>query len=257
MLLSNCRVVLVRPQFAGNVGAAARAMRNFGLVELVLVAPDADPTSSEAQRLAAHGEDVLARARVVDSLDEAVADCSFVAATSARTGGLVRRQSVGPPDQVLPLLAAGLSASPAALVFGPERDGLTDDEVTRCHYLISIPANPAYPVLNLAQAVAVCLYELRRAWLARTDPPAAAAPPAAQADLDRKFAGLRTALEEVHFLYGPKADALMHGLRHLVTRARPTDMEVKLLHGLARQICWFARRTDNPTPPEDRQVTGG
>jgi tRNA/rRNA methyltransferase len=225
-------------------------LRNFGLTDLVLVAPEADLTAPEARRLSAHGEGVLERARVVDSFGEAVADCLFVAGTSARAGGLVRRQSVGPPDRVLPLLAAGLNEGPAALVFGPERDGLTDAEVSRCHYLISIPADPAYPVLNLAQAVAVCLYELRRAWQARTEPPPSQLPAAGQADLDRMFAGLQSALEDVHFLYGPKAEALMHGLRHLLARARPTEMEVKLLHGLARQLRWFARRDDHPGPPE-------
>src|SRR2546430_10164546 len=91
------------------------------------------------------------------------------AGTSARTGGLFRRQSVGSPEQILPHLLDVLPAGPAALVFGPEPSGLTDVEVTRCHYLIHIPTDPAYPALNLAQAVAICLYELRRLWLARSE----------------------------------------------------------------------------------------
>src|SRR5204863_506908 len=101
------------------------------------------------------------------------ADCVLVAGTSARSGGLFRRQSVGSPEQILPRLIDVLPAGPAALVFGPEPSGLTDAEVTRCHHLIHIPTDPVYPALNLAQAVAICLYELRR--LSLGEPGAAAA----------------------------------------------------------------------------------
>jgi tRNA/rRNA methyltransferase len=241
----NCRVVLVRPQIAANLGAAARAMRNFGLSELVLVAPAADPSAPQARQLATHGEDILRRCRVVAELGEAVADCVLVAGTSARTGGLFRRQSVGPPDEVMPLLVEAMSSGRAALVFGPEPSGLENAEVTRCHYLIHIPADPSYPALNLAQSVAVCLYELRRTWLRRTAP-AESAPVAPFAEQERMFAQLRAALEEVHFLYGEKADALMHALRHLIGRARPTPMEVDVLFGLARQLRWFAKHRGAP-----------
>jgi tRNA/rRNA methyltransferase len=113
---------------------------------------------------------VLDRCRVVGELGEAVADCVLVAATSARTGGLFRRQSVGAPDEVMPRVVEALAWGPVALVFGPEAGGLSNAEVTRCHCLVHIPADPSYPALNLAQAVAICLYELRRAWLRRAGP---------------------------------------------------------------------------------------
>src|SRR5262245_21343823 len=161
--LTNCRVVLVRPQIAANLGATARAMRNFGLTELVLVDPKADPADREARRLATHGEAILDRCRIVAEFGEAVADCALIAGTSARTGGLFRDQTVGWPEQVMPELV--LSARPVALVFGTETSGLTNDDVSRCHFLIHIPAAPDYPALNLAQSVAICLYELRRAAL--------------------------------------------------------------------------------------------
>jgi tRNA/rRNA methyltransferase len=238
--------VLVRPQIAANLGATARAMRNLGLSDLVLVAPQADPSDPHARQLSTHGEAILQRARVVADFGESVADCVLVAATSARTGGLFRAQSLGPPEEVLPHLAEALPAGPCALVFGPESSGLTNAEVARCHHLIHIPTDPDYPALNLAQAVAICLYELRRAWQRRAEPAAPPEPPAAFAAQERVFAHLRTALEEIHFLYGPKADALMHALRHLLGRARPTDMEIGVLHGLARQIRWFAARHRPP-----------
>jgi tRNA/rRNA methyltransferase len=249
--LSRCRVVLVRPQFAGNVGAVARIMRNMGLSDLALVEPLADINDRQARQLSTHGEDILDNACIVADFGEAVADCVVVAATSARKGGLFRRQSVGLPDEMAPLLVEALPAGPVALVFGPERSGLTDTEVSRCHHLIHIPADPTYPALNLAQAATVCLYELRRAWLRRQDYSGlpVSEPPAPFAELERAFDNLRVALEGIHFLYDDKADALMHGLRHLLGRARPTAMEVGLLLGLARQIRWYVRH--GKTTPTD------
>jgi tRNA/rRNA methyltransferase len=251
MSLSNCRVVLVRTKTAANIGAAARVMRNLGLADLVLIAPEADPADPRAELLAtAHAADVLHSARVVPTFDEAVGDCLLVAATSANVGGLLRRQSVGTPEEVVPHLLRLLPSGPAALVFGPEPSGLTNEEVAHCHFLIHVPTDPTYPALNLAQAVAICLYALRSAFLRQTEPVAPPAPPALFAEQERMFEHLRAALTELHFLYGEKADALMHALRHLIGRAGPTAMEVKMLHGLARQIEWHVRswgRKGDPT----------
>jgi tRNA/rRNA methyltransferase len=241
----NCRVVLVRPRIAANIGAAARVMRNMGLSELVLVSPEADPTDERAHQLATHGENVLERCRIVAELGEAVADCVLVAATSARVGGLTRRQFVGPPDEIALRLVEAMTAGPVALVFGPESSGLSNAEVTRCHYLIHVPTDPTYPALNLAQAVAICVYELRRHWLRQTAAPTLLPPaeaPAPFTDQERAFEQLRLALEDVHFLWNEKADSLMHALRHLIGRAGPTPMEVDVLLGLARQLRWFARK---------------
>jgi tRNA/rRNA methyltransferase len=243
----NCRIVLVRPRIAANIGAAARVMRNMDLSELVLVSPEAKPTDERARRLATHGEDVLERCRIVAEMGEAVADCVLVAATSARVGGLTRRQFVGPPDEIAPRLVEAMTTGPVALVFGPESSGLSNAEVTRCHYLIHVPTDPTYPALNLAQAVAICTYELRRHWLRQTAAPTLLPPveaPAPFADQERAFEQLRLALEDVHFLWNEKADSLMHALRHLIGRAGPTPMEVDVLYGLARQLRWFARKRE-------------
>jgi tRNA/rRNA methyltransferase len=248
--LANCRVVLVRPQVAANIGAVARAMRNFGLTDLFLVEPAANPADREARRLATHGEGILGRARCVGDFGEAVADCVLVAGTSARTGGLFRAQTVGWPEQIMPELVDAAGQGPVALVFGTEASGLTNEEVSRCHYLVHIPADADYPALNLAQSVVICLYELRLAWLeverrgvSPTWPDSS--PPADFATQEQMYEHLRHALEAIHFLYGEKAEALMHAIRHLIGRARPTEMEVKLLHGLARQLLWVARHDRN------------
>jgi tRNA/rRNA methyltransferase len=238
--LSACRVVLVRPRIAANLGAAARVMRNLGLSDLVLVAPEADVADPRGRLLASHSEDILDNARIVAELGEGLAGCGLTAATSARTGGLFRRQSVGTPEEILPRLVEAMAQRPVALVFGPEDHGLSNDEISRCHYLIHIPTAPAQPALNLAQAVAICLYELRRTWLKGQQAQTPTEPQAPFEDQERMFARLREALEAVHFLYGPKAEPLMHALRHLLGRARPSAMEVDVLLGLSRQLRWIS-----------------
>ena len=238
--------MLVRPRIAANIGATARVMRNMGLRDFVLVQPEADPTDPQARKLSTHGEEILSQARIAQSLSEAVRDCTLVAATSARTGGLFRRQSKGPPDEIIPHLVEQLEHGPIAMVFGPEANGLTNDDIASCHYLIHIPTDSGYPALNLAQAVAICLYELRRAWIKKcsrgtenSDVKSHDFNCSTFESQEKMFADLRAALEQIHFLYGPKADALMHALRHLIGRAKPSAMEVDVLLGLARQIRWY------------------
>jgi tRNA/rRNA methyltransferase len=243
--LHHCRVVLVRPKFAANIGAAARVMRNMGLSDLVLVAPQADVGDRNARQLSTHGESILDRARTVPELGSALADCILVAATSARTGKLIRGQ-FGWPQEILPRLAATAAHGPVALVFGPESSGLTDEEISRCHYLIHVPTEPDYPALNLAQAVAICLYEWRKAWLPGHGQARHGPRPAPFSQQERMFLALREALEGIHFLHGTGADVLMHGLRHLIGRAEPTEMEVGLLFGLARQIRWYVAQHGPP-----------
>jgi len=226
-------------------------MRNMGLDQLVLVAPEASPDDREARQLSTHGEEILDRARVVDELLEAVADCVLVVGTSARAGKLIRGHA-GPPETIMPDILAALPGGPVALVFGPETNGLTNEEVARCHHLMHIPTDPTYPALNLAQSVTICLYVLRREWLASRRS-ATVDGPASFADQERMFDHLREALEAIHFLYGPKAESLMHALRHLIGRAQPTEMEVGVLFGLARQMRWFASQgsdTSRPTSGE-------
>jgi len=238
--LARCRVVLIRPEVAANIGAVARAMGNFGLRDLVLVDPKADPSDPDARRLSRHGEPILNAARLAADFTSAVEDCVMVVGTSARCGGLFRDQSQGRLDEVMPKLIAGLQLGPAAIVFGPEPSGLTNEEVARCNYLAHIPTDAECPALNLAQSVAICLYEFRRH--CPSDSPPAFGEAASFAEQERMFVHLRQGLEAIHFLYGEKADPLMHGIRHLISRAIPTTMEVKLLHGLARQLEWASKQ---------------
>jgi tRNA/rRNA methyltransferase len=215
----------------------------------VLVAPQCNPREEQARVLSTHGESILETCRIVDRLDEAVADCVLVAGTSARTGGLFRRQTVAEPDEVAKSLVEVMASGVVALVFGPERTGLDNDDVQRCHHLIHIPADESYPALNLAQSVAICVYEVRRAWLRRaaTEPAPEIAPVAMQ---ERMFEQLQEALEQVRYLRGVRGEALMHALRHLIARAGPSAMEVNLLIGLARQLRWVMQHAELPAPDD-------
>ena len=156
------RIVLVETSHPGNIGASARAMKTMGLDELILVAPRDFP-SAEATARASGADDVLARARVVDSLADAIADCGFVAGASAR----LRRLSwpVADPRRGAATLWKQALDTSVAMVFGSERSGLTNEDLGRCNQVVHIPANPAYGSLNVAMAVQVLCYELRMAAL--------------------------------------------------------------------------------------------
>jgi tRNA/rRNA methyltransferase len=245
MSLSNCRIVLVRPHYAGNLGATARVMRNFGLSDLVLVAPYCFTTDLEARRMARDGLGILDSARVVPELGDALADCVYCFATSALTAGVLRGGTIGTAAERMPELLAAADSGSVAVVFGPEPHGLSNEEIGRCHGLVHIPVDAEYTSLNLAQAVAICCYELRKAWSkasneARGKPEVSVRSIAPFADQERMYEHLREALTAVGYLFGDKADSLMHGLRHLIGRAQPTSQEVKILHGLARQLLWAA-----------------
>jgi tRNA/rRNA methyltransferase len=243
--LTDCRIVLVRPHYPGNIGATARIMGNLGADDLVLVEPVADRLDPAARQMSTHSEAILHRARVVGTLAEALADRHLAVATSASAAGLYRQQA-GPPEQVLADVAKALAAGKkVTLVFGPEPTGLTNDEIAQCQGLVTIPTAETHPSLNLAQAVAICLYELHKVVTSRSGAAPTSDVPSL-AEMERLFTHLRSALEALHFLYGDKADSLMHALRQMLGRANLSVGETKILHGLARQILW---NRDNPRGP--------
>jgi tRNA/rRNA methyltransferase len=238
--LRRCRMVLVRPSLSANIGATARVMRNFGLADLWLVQPHADQQNEEARKLSTHGEAILHTARSVTSFGEAIRDCVFTLGTSARIGGLFRDQVVVTPAEAMRHAMDAAGSGPVALVFGPEKDGLTNEEITRCNYLISIPAADEYPTLNLAQSVAICAYELFQACRSQIEP-SVKRDIASVETQERMFDLLRQSLLDLEFLWGEKAESLMHAVRHLIGRAQPSPMEVNVLIGLARQIEWYVK----------------
>jgi tRNA/rRNA methyltransferase len=234
-LIDNTRFVLVGTSHAGNVGAAARAMKVMGFADLVLVQPRfADVLQhDEAQAMASGALDVLASARVVDNLTQALDGISWACATA------MTPRDFGPPTFAprAHFEALASTSQRVALVFGPERTGLSNDDVYRCHACISIPAHPDYGSLNLAQAVQVLAYEWRQALGGFTVEPRTKDPQWADG---AAVAGVLThwqeTLESIGFLDPTSPKKLMPRLQQLLHRAELTQEEVHILRGIARAV---------------------
>jgi len=229
------RIVLVTPSHPGNVGAVARAMKNMALSELVLVNPKQFP-HPEASARASGADDVLAAARVAASLTEALAGCGYVAATTARERDQYFR--VLDVRAAAARLVAEARRTPAAVVFGAERTGLTNEELESAHALVRIPASAAYPSLNLAMAVQLVAYELFRACGAHAlASPPPAAPLATAQEMQRLYAHFAAVLEEIEFRDRTQSGThLMSRIRRFLQRAELDENEVHILRGILTAV---------------------
>lgn len=251
MPLDNFAFVLFKPKSPGNVGAAARALKNMGCGELRIVQPTGfymandsqltrsgqGPASDDAKTMAVHGRDVLTAATIHAGLDTALADCTLVVGTTAQAGRY--RSEARPIREVSAELARLSEANRIALVFGPEDHGLTSDELKLCQRLITIPTAPEYPSLNLAQAVMIVAYELMlTAGAAREFP--LAEPWAPSPDVNAMLARMAKALVAIGFLPEDNPDHIMFALRAILGRAGLQPRELNILNGIASQILWFA-----------------
>jgi len=251
------RVVLVRPRRGGNVGAVARAMKNMGLSDLVLVAPRT-PVGVAAERMAAHARDLLRARRTVADLATALGDTTLAIGTVGRET-TPRARPRSPRDLAGEVIAAAKRGR-VALVFGPEDHGLSNADLDRCQRLLSIPTSGDYASLNLAQAVLVCAYELRVAadllGGAPAKPPgtrrraerAADVEPATGAQREALLAHLESSLAAVGFLSPQNPAHIMRDVRALFGRAGLTRRDVKVWRGIARQVAWAARRAGGAGP---------
>lgn len=218
------RIVLLRPHHPDNVGAVARAMKNFAVRDWALVSPGFDDLRA-AHKLAVHATEVVDEARVVQSLDEVISDCVWVVGTSSRAVRGKRRLS---PRAAARELVERSTSGPVAIVFGDERSGMTNEDVDRCHALSSVPAEDEQPSLNLAQAVLLYCYEVHQALLEREPPP-----PAKEALLasDVEVRGLEEALERTLRDGGFLVDEGRHAVRDLMApmgRSRLSRHEARL-----------------------------
>lgn len=228
-LLANIRIVLARTSHPGNIGAAARAMKTMGLSRLTLVDPAIFP-NSQADAMASGAIDLLAQARVCPSLAEALADTTLALGVSARRRDIVA-EVLTPPEVSLRLLAEA-RIGPVALVFGNETSGLSNEELSLCQGLVTIPSNPEYSSLNLAAAVQVLSYEIRQAWLEHASWPQPEIDAATGAEIERFYGHLETALAELEFLNPSSPGKLMLKLRRLFARTRLAKEEVNILRGI-------------------------
>jgi tRNA (cytidine32/uridine32-2'-O)-methyltransferase len=241
-MLSNIRIVLINTFHPGNIGAAARAMKNMGLSELYLVDPRCYP-DPEAESRASGATDLLENATVVDTLAEAIADCPLVIGASARS-----RSFPWPmldAEQCAHKAVNESHQGPVAIVFGRERMGLTNEELMQCHFHVAIPANPEHPVLNVSAAIQVICYEIWKHHLAS----AASTPittteysPAADDSIDYPshqemeyfYQHLEQMLRDIGFMVTNHEGRSLTKLRRLFNRARPETLELNMLRGILK-----------------------
>jgi len=238
------RIVLVEPSHPGNIGATARAMKNMALRELVLVQPKQFP-HAEATARASGADDVLAEARVVGSVAEALEGCGFVAATTSRE----RDQNFRVLDvrAAAERIVAEARTSPAAVLFGAERTGLTNEEVILADAFLTVPTNPDFSSLNLAQSVAVVAYEW---WKGTHDKPEFKVPAkfrrakaANKEDLIGFFEHIEAELDRTEFLFpADKRAAMVQNMRNMWQRAGLTYQEVQTLRGMVRALTGGKKR---------------
>jgi len=232
-------IVLVRPQLGENIGKAARAMLNFGLTDLRLVAPRDGWPNPGAGPAAAGADIVLEQARVYDSLAEAVADCAHVYATT------VRKRGVTKPVVDAEQAAQAIHREPgrSAYVFGPERSGLESDDVALARAILTVPINPQFGSLNLAQAVILCAYEWSKQAALVQPTVEELLPPAPQDELEGMIAQLEGMLEPCGYYRPPsRAAATRRTLRGLLTKPGWNHLEVRTLRGVLSTLAKGPRR---------------
>jgi tRNA (cytidine32/uridine32-2'-O)-methyltransferase len=248
-LLQNIRVVLVNTSHPGNIGGAARAMKNMGLSRLVLVDPQDFP-SHEADARASGANDVLGGAQVVATLEEALVGCSLVFGTSARERR-IPWPLVDPRECGSKVIEHAAQGEEIALVFGREYAGLTNEELQRCHFHVHIPSDPEFSSLNLAAAVQVLAYEVRMAWLAAEGQPSKvekfevtsvrSSELATMDEMELFYEHLEKTLVDIGFLDPEKPKHLMPRLRRLYGRSSVNRSEMSILRGILTETQKVAR----------------
>ncbi|MBY6186185.1 tRNA (cytosine(32)/uridine(32)-2'-O)-methyltransferase TrmJ [Marinobacter hydrocarbonoclasticus] len=234
-MLSNVRIVLVGTSHPGNIGSAARAMKTMGLSQLVLAEPRVQP-DGQSIALAAGASDLIKNLVVTDDLASAIADCSLVIGTSARSRTLSWPMLDAREAGVK--MASEAQSGPVAFVFGRENHGLTNEELQMCHYHVCIPANPEYSSLNLAQAVQLLSYETRMAHLAMAEKAEEDEPVEypSQGQMEGFYDHLEQTLSHTGFIIKAHPGQVMNKLRRLFNRARPEQTELAILRGVLTSV---------------------
>jgi len=237
--LDRISVVLCRPRYGGNIGAAARAVKNMGLGGLVLVAPE-DYHRAEARMLASNASDVLEGASTFDTIEKAVIGCEIVLATSRRIKS--HRLRIMTPRESAGHILGNIGDGKAAILFGPEDNGLTSEELARCHAVISIPADEKQPSLNLAQAVVIIAYEMRMG----VDglPSVRSFGSASESEIGQMLKQASAVLEKSGFFNrNPKERVLLH-LKEIFANGVSTSQDARILRGIFRRIGWALGRAE-------------
>ncbi len=235
--MDNIRIVLVRPIYGGNIGSACRAMANMGLSDLALAGAAKSINLQDARKMACWAGSILENRRDVPTLADAVADCSLVMGATARLG-LYRQHSKTPREWSTRILETAQTGK-VALIFGPEDNGLSNEDMEFCTHLIQIPSSDTYRSLNLSHAVIICAYEIFVA-SGIFEPVHEKSPEASSAMKERMFKMWEQALLEIGFMEDDKAQHMMLGVRRIFSRGQLTEDDVRIMLGIARQTRWCA-----------------
>ncbi len=226
-------IVLVRPQLGQNIGKAARAMLNFGLTEMRLVAPRDGWPNPDAGPAASGADQVLEQAEVYGTVQDAIADCSHVFASTVRRRDLI--MPVASPEQMADAIAG--SPGRSAILFGPERSGLETDDVALANAIVTVPINPAFGSLNLAQAVILLAYEWSRRSALAQPPAKELEPPASQGEVEGMIVQLDAALEAKGYYHPPeRKQSTRNTIRTIFTKTGWSSREVKAIRGILRAL---------------------
>lgn len=238
------RFVLVRPTHPGNIGATARAMKTMGLAELYLVSPKCFP-DEQATRMAAGATSVLDKAVVVETLTEALQDCTFILGTSARLRHHTLPQM--PPAAAAKCLVEASHQAPVALLFGCEHSGLSNAELSTCHAQVYIDTDAEYGSLNLAAAAQILAYEIRLASHQVVASSHLSSPPAPHQELQAFLIHLEQTLNDLAFLRQPQSPKLLQRLTQFFNRAQPQPDELNILRGIFTAIQRQIQKPDHDT----------
>ncbi|MEJ2471753.1 MAG: RNA methyltransferase [Desulfuromonadales bacterium] len=234
MILKNLSIVLVGSQGERNIGSVARAMANFGISDLRLVAPQADHLADEARKMAVKASVLLEQATLYADLPTALKDCHYAYATTRRFGKY--RTDFLHPDTAAADLLPRLESGRVAMVFGREDKGLKTEELDLCQRLVTIPTGGEIPSMNLAQSVVICLYEVGRQYGARLGKGQGGKRLATNEQLEILFAHMRQSLLRISYLNPQNPDHIMRSFRQMLGRAGLDERDIRILRGLLSEI---------------------
>lgn len=234
MNTENISIVLVEPQGPRNIGSVCRAMLNFNLIDLRLVNPQTNHLSHEARQMAVKATTVLEEAKLFTSLEDALADCSLSIGTTRRFGRY--REDMLHPDEAARLLLPESQSDRVAMVFGREDKGLFNSEMDLCQRFVTIPTSDRLPSMNLAQAVALCLYEVNKVKGEMAGAEHGRKQLASNDDLERLFQHMKESLTQVGFLDPQNPDHILRAFRRILGRSGLNDREVRIIRGLFSKI---------------------
>lgn len=234
--LDHISILLVRPRFPENIGAVARAMKNMGMSRLIIV-DGVSPFHRNAYKLASGAYEILERAEEFSTLKDAIAEFGCVVGTTSRTGK--ERTPLLTPKELAKRLILLSQKNRIGIVFGSEKEGLTNEELSLCHLYVRIPSSESFPSLNLAQAVMIICYEL---FQIQTPFPKTSPSLASAKEIEKMFEHMERTLLDIGFLEAKNPKRIMRTLRRLFGRSQLEERDVRILQGIWSKVDWIRRQ---------------